>query len=80
MEVHNEQMNSVRHFWITKKSECLNIRSIDEVFNIYKNYHTLYENNIGQKYNFQPLNKYKFRTFIRKNGYNNSSSQKIILL
>ena len=36
MEEHNEQMNSVRHFWITKKSECANIRSIDAVFDIYK--------------------------------------------
>jgi len=73
MEVHNEQMASVRHFWKTSQSECLNIRSIDEVFNIYANYHSTYENNAGQKYKFQPLNKYKFRAFIRKNGYNNST-------
>jgi hypothetical protein len=73
MEVHNEQMNSVRHFWITKKSDCLNIRSIDEVFNIYVKYHSTYENGIGEKYKCQPINKYKFRTFIRKNGYDNSS-------
>ena len=75
MEVHNEQMASVRHFWITKKSECLNIRSIDEVFNIYKEYHSTYQNKAEEKYKFQPLNKYKFRAFIRKNGYDNSTAQ-----
>jgi hypothetical protein len=78
MEVHKEQMASVRHFWITKKSECLNIRSIDEVFDIYKNYHIIYQNGAGEKYNFTPLNKYKFRAFIRKNGYDNSSSVKLV--
>jgi hypothetical protein len=72
MEEHNEQMNSVRHFWITKKSECANIRSIDAVFDIYKEYHSAYENAANIKYKFQPLNKYKFRAFIRKNGYDNS--------
>ncbi len=76
MEVHNEQMNSVRHFWTTKKSECLNIRSIDAVFEIYKDYHSTYSTKGGEKYKFAPLNKYKFRAFIRKNGYDNSSIKK----
>jgi len=78
MEEHKEQMNSVRHFWITKKSECVNIRSIDTVFDIYKEYHSKYENAANLKYKFQPLNKYKFRAFIRKNGYDNSKCKPIL--
>lgn len=72
MDEHNEQMKSVRHFWAKHKEECCLIRSIDAVFDIYVNYHKNYENPADGKYKFQPLNRYKFRAFIRKNGYNNS--------
>jgi len=77
MEVHNEQMSSVRHFWQVSKTECINIQSIDEVYEKYKTYHQTYANKAGEKYKYPLLNKYKFRTFIRKNGYNNSKPKNI---
>jgi len=67
MDTHNEQMKSINHFWITKKDEVKNIKSIDEVYNIYVKYHTE-----SGTYTVTPINKYKFRTLIRKKGYNNS--------
>jgi hypothetical protein len=73
MEVHNEQMSSVRHFWQTSKIECLNIQSIDAVYDRYKEYHKTYANKAGETYNHPALHKYKFRVFIRKNGYDNST-------
>jgi hypothetical protein len=72
MNTHNEQMKSINHFWIIYKSECLNIRSIDDVYNKYTDYHKSYADAIGTKYSVIPLNKYKFRSLIRKRGYNNS--------
>ena len=72
MDTHNEQMKSVNHFWIKNKNECIQIRSIDAVYNKYIEYHKIYADNIGTKYKELPLNKYKFRAIIRKKGYNNS--------
>ena len=77
MNEHNEQMKSVRHFWANNKEECCLIRSIDAVYDVYTNYHTTYENPADGKYKFQALNRYKFRAFIRKNGYNNSGTEMI---
>jgi hypothetical protein len=67
----DEWFSSVRTFWLKNKTECCSIRSIDEVYNKYVNF---YKEN-KQKYNYihTPMNKYIFRTFIRKNGYNNSN-------
>ena len=65
MEVENNRRDSVRKFWKDKKEECVSIKSIKEVFRIYKEYTE--ENELALQ------NEYKFRTFIRKNGYANSS-------
>jgi hypothetical protein len=73
MEVHNEQMKSLRHFWTKNKTQCCQIQKIDEVFGLYAEYHKTYSTADGVKYIHPPLNKYKFRTWIRKNGYDNSS-------
>ena len=72
MEVHNEQMKSVKHFWTKNKVQCCQIQKIDEVYKLYAEYHKTYSTSDGVKYIYPPFNKYKFRAWIRKNGYNNS--------
>jgi hypothetical protein len=70
MNEHNEQMKSIRHFWHIYKNDCCLIRSIDAVYNKYCEYHITYVDK-SIKYIYKPINKYRFRTFIRKHGYNN---------
>ena len=59
---------STREFWKKYKEDCLNIKSIKEVYKRYKTF--------CQENNLLILNEYIFRTFIRKNGYNNSGEKK----
>jgi len=63
-----EKRDSVRQFWKEHKEECLPIKSIKEVFAKYKTY--------CEEKQLQVQNEYIFRTFIRKNGYNNSGEKK----
>lgn len=65
------QMESMRAFWKIYKDECIRIRSIDDVFSKYVIY--VNEIKVSQNFKYSPINKYIFRTFIRKNGYNNSA-------
>lgn len=60
---HSDKHNSVKEYWIIfKERDCL-IRSVKQVFQNYKEW---------CQENDKPLqNEFKFRTFIRKNGYNN---------
>jgi hypothetical protein len=63
------QRKLATEFWEKNKEKCLTITSIDEVYNEFLKYYN--EN----KNDYAPLNKYIFRTFIRKNGYCNSVSK-----
>ena len=65
MENHVEGRKHMEEFWRKKKLECMTIRSIDAVYDLYKEY--CKANNITIV-----INKYIFRTYIRKNGYCNS--------
>jgi hypothetical protein len=67
MQAHREQHSNVKLFWKNQKDECCQIKQIDKVYDMYVKYHI---ENKENKYN--PMNRYIFRTFIRKNGYNNS--------
>lgn len=58
----------MRSFWQNNKEQNLSIKSIDMV---YKNYLEYLEKNNPS--NIPAMNKYIFRTYIRKNGYNNSN-------
>lgn len=66
MDKHVAQRELAVDFWKENKKRCLEIRSIDKVYDEFLKYYN--ENNC----NCSPLNKYVFRTFIRKNGYCNS--------
>lgn len=70
MQEINEERRIMRLFWTLNKKECLNIRSINEVYNKFCEYTK--KENITSK----PINKYIFRTYIRKNGYCNSHALK----
>ncbi len=59
---------SEKDFWRAKKHECCNIQSVKSVYSIYKGW-CLENNRVIQ-------NEYRFRTFIRKNGYKPSSVPK----
>lgn len=67
MEVSNRQKQLVREWWETNRDTYLTERSIDKVYKDFQTYHT--ESAISDP----PMNKYIFRTYIRKNGYKNSS-------
>ena len=61
-----DRQNAVE-FWRLHQNECCPIRSIKEVYQKYKEYAVT---------NSLPVyNEYKFRTYIRKNGYNNSGEK-----
>ena len=62
----------MREFWAKNKDKCLTIRSIDAVYEEYLEY--LKEKNINDH-----INRYIFRTYIRKNGYNNSGVEMKIM-
>ena len=62
------ERNSAITFWCRYKEECLQIRSIKEVYQKYKQFAT--ENNL------LVLNEYIFRTYIRKHGYCNTIAEK----
>jgi hypothetical protein len=70
MDEHREQHGNVAEFWKKNKEECCKIIKIDEVYDKYIIFHTENKEQKGYKYN--PMNRYIFRTYIRKNGYCNS--------
>lgn len=55
--------NSEKDFWKKHKEECCQIRSVKEVYQRYIEWTKAHDRVIQ--------NEYRFRTFIRKNGYNN---------
>ena len=65
MQNANEDKKHMRDFWRIHKNEMLLVRSIDAVYGKYLEY--LKSINIDRA-----INKYIFRTFLRKNQYNNS--------
>ena len=67
MEQRISERDSAKQFWNTKKEECLPIRSIKEVFTLYKTY--ALENDLPL------LNEFIFRTYIRKHGYCNTIAE-----
>lgn len=67
MNEHDEQFANVAEFWKKHKEECCTIIKIDQVYDRYLSFHT--ENKIIKNYKFNPMNRYVFRTYIRKNGY-----------
>ena len=71
---HDEWRDSVKTFWSKNKAECCLIRSIDEVYKKYVIYHE--KNAEKNDYIHKPMNKYIFRTYIRKHGYNNGNADK----
>jgi len=71
---HDEWFDSAKTFWSKNKDECCLIRSIDEVYNRYVKYYN--ENAEKNDYIHMPMNKYIFRTYIRKHGYNNGNVEK----
>ena len=54
---------SSKDFWIMHKETCCLIRSVKQIFELYRTW--CLENNKAIQ------NEYRFRTFIRKNGYKN---------
>jgi hypothetical protein len=66
----SEERVTVTNFWNTHKPTISTIKSIDKVYDLYKK--DLQHINIQNNTQIQPLNKYIFRTQIRKLGYNNS--------
>lgn len=67
MQKENAQKELMRNWWNQHKSDYLLERSIDKVYEAFQSFATT-------TLEFPPINKYIFRTYIRKNGYNNSSS------
>lgn len=65
MDKHREDRKNMKAFWNKHGERCMTIRSIDAVYEEYLKY--LKENNITST-----INRYIFRTYIRKNGYCNS--------
>ncbi len=63
--VRDDERSSMRLFWNEYKRECLEVKSIDEVFERYSQF--------TKNRDLPSINKYIFRTFIRKNGYSNST-------
>lgn len=64
------ERESAKKFWAEHKQDYLSTRSIKAVFQAYKEYTIAHD--------LPLLNEYLFRTFIRKNGYNNSIAEKDI--
>lgn len=65
MDLANAQKDSVRQFWKTNGEILKTIKSVDEIYNKYVT--TLKEINPL----LIPMNRYIFRTMIRKLGYKN---------
>lgn len=65
MERDKKNRQNMKLFWSKNKERCQLIRSIDTVYEEYLTY--LKNEGIDDR-----INKYIFRTYIRKNGYNNS--------
>lgn len=70
MSVRISERESAKKFWSEHKQDYLSTRSIKAVFQAYKEYTIIHD--------LPLLNEYLFRTFIRKNGYNNSVAEKDI--
>jgi len=68
MQKHNEDRKILSDFWKANKERCIAISSIDLVYNEYLEYLKLV--NIDRA-----INKYIFRTYIRKNGYGNQKKK-----
>jgi len=66
MQRETAQKDSVRTFWHTNSSTLKDIKSIDEIYKQYVAY--VHEGSLV----VPPINKYIFRTMIRKLGYKNS--------
>lgn len=73
MDKHNEDRKNMLNFWNKNKERCMLIRSIDAVYEEYLAY--LKSINVESK-----INRYIFRTYIRKNGYCNSGVEMKIKL
>lgn len=65
MEKANEDKKIMREFWSKHKDECCLIRSIDAVYDKYLEY-------LKEIKMERAINRYIFRTYIRKNGYCNT--------
>ena len=70
MEKHNEDRKHLVAFWKKNKDKCAEIRSIDAVYGVYLEYLKTIDVE-------QSINKYIFRTYIRKNGYCNSRAKEL---
>lgn len=64
MHKENQQKSYLHLFWKKEANSCKHIKSIDAVYSIYSDF--------IKQYNSPPINKYIFRTYIRKHGYSNS--------
>ena len=65
MQKANDDKKYMRIFWEKHKDRCMLIRSIDSIYDEYLAY--LKEIGIDRA-----INRYIFRTYLRKSGYNNS--------
>lgn len=75
MEKQNEQKRIMREFWKKNKERFAQIRSIDKVYEDYVSHlKELKSSDPNKPIITEPINKYIFRTYIRKNGYCNSGA------
>lgn len=69
MQKQNEDRKNMIEFWRINKQRCISITSIDAVYIEYLEY--LKQHNINSI-----INRYIFRTYIRKNGYGPKKDKK----
>ena len=77
MDLIVQQRQTVRDFWAANKLSCMGTKSVDELYGRYKQYlvdgdvkETTREG-VVKSHPLLPINKYIFRTLIRKMGYKN---------
>ena len=79
MEKIKYQRQQIRDFWNQKKSQVQNIRSIDQIYEQFIIFNQTSQFSVPISSSvpllIPPINKYQFRNFIRKLGYQNSSKK-----
>lgn len=71
MDKIKHQRQQVRYFWSMYGKEMMKIQSIDHVYNHFLKYIEKYDKSVKP----EPINRYIFRTMIRKLGYNKKQKQ-----